>query len=124
MGTFSDSVANSWLDALCRNVSYANATVYVQLHTGAPGAAGTSNVAANTSRQQASFSAASSRAITNSGDVTWSNVSNTETYTHISLWSASSNGTFLGQDDLSSSAAVTAGDTFKILAGDLDLTIT
>jgi hypothetical protein len=124
MGTFSDTVVNAWLDALCRNVSYANATVYVQLHVGAPGAAGTSNVAANTTRQQASFSAASGRAITNSGDVTWSNVPNTETYTDVTLWSASTNGTYLGQDTLSANAAMVAGDTFKLAAGDLDLTLT
>ena len=41
MGTFSDTVANSWLDALARNTSYANATVYVKLHLGDPGSAGT-----------------------------------------------------------------------------------
>jgi hypothetical protein len=51
------------------------------------------------------------------------NVAATETYTHVSLWSASSGGTFLGSDDLSSSAAVTAGDTFRIPTGDLDVTI-
>jgi hypothetical protein len=50
-------------------------------------------------------------------------VSNTETYTHVSLWSASSGGTFLGSDDLPVSKAVTAGDTFTIAIGDLDLTI-
>lgn len=125
MGTFSDAVANSWLDALCRNTSYANATVYVQLHTGDPGSAGTANVAANTTRQQATFGAgAASRTISNTVAIEWTSVSNTETYSWISLWSASTNGTFLGRDDLSSTASVTAGDTFRIPIGDLDLTVT
>ena len=125
MGTFSDTVANSWLDALCRNTSYANATVYVQLHLGDPGSAGTSNLAAETDRVQATFgSAASGRAISNTAVIEWLAVSNTETYTWVSLWTASTSGTFLGRDDLSSSAAVTAGDTFRIPIGDLDLTIT
>jgi hypothetical protein len=125
MGTFADSVANSFLDAFARNVSYANAAVWVKLHLGDPGSAGTSNAAVETTRQQATFgSAAASRAISNTAVIEWLNVSTTETYTHISLWTASSAGTFLGRDDLSSSAAVTAGDTFRIPIGDLDLTFT
>lgn len=123
MGTFADGVANSFLDAFARNVSYANAAVWVKLHTGDPGSAGTSNAATETTRQQATFgSAAASRAISNTAVIEWLNVSTTETYTWISLWTASTAGTFLGRDDLSSSAAVTAGDTFRIPIGDLDLT--
>lgn len=125
MGTFADGVANSFLDAFARNVSYANAAVWVKLHTGDPGSAGTSNAATETTRQQATFgSAAASRAISNTAVIEWLNVSTTETYTWISLWTASTAGTFLGRDDLSSSAAVTAGDTFRIPIGDLDLTFT
>jgi hypothetical protein len=48
MGTFSDLVANSFLDAVARNVSYAEAAVWVKLHLGDPGSAGTTNAAANT----------------------------------------------------------------------------
>ena len=124
MGTVSDSVANSILDALMRGVVFDNDETWVKLHLGDPGSAGTSNAAAETTRKQVTCSAAASRAITNSAAVEWLNVSTSETYTHISLWSASTGGTFLGRDDLSSQAAVTAGDTFRIPAGDLDLTVT
>lgn len=124
MGTFSDLVANAWLDAVGNATSYSEAAVYVKLHTGDPGSAGTSNAATETTRQQASFSAASSRAMTNDAAIEWTNVSTSETYSWISLWDASSGGNFLGRDDLSSSAAVTAGDTFRIPVGDLDLTVT
>lgn len=125
MGTFSDAVANAFLDAFARNVSYANPAVWVKLHLGDPGSAGTSNAAAETTRKQGTFgSAASGRAISNTVAVEWTNVSTTETYTHVSFWDASTGGTFLGRDDLSSSAAVTAGDTFRIPIGDLDLTFT
>lgn len=125
MGTFSDAVANAWLDALARNTSYANAAVYVKLHTGDPGSAGTSNAATETTRQQATFgSAASGRAITNTAVIEWATVTTTETVTHVSLWSASSGGTFLGRDDLSSSAALTAGDGLRLPIGELDLTVT
>jgi hypothetical protein len=120
VGTFSDLVANAWLDAVCNATSYSEAAVYVQLHTGDPGSAGTSNVAGETDRVQASFSAAASRAITNDAVVEWLAVSTNETYTWISLWDASTSGNFLGRDDLSS----TAGDTFRIPVGDLDMSVT
>lgn len=124
MGTFAVGVRNAWLDAFARGVAYDNDEVWVKLHTGDPGAAGTNNAASETTRQQATFGdAASSGAITNTVALEWTNVSNTETYTHVSLWTASSAGTFLGSDDLSASAAVNAGDTFRIPVGDLDLSI-
>jgi hypothetical protein len=113
---------NGFLDALCRNVSYANAAVYVKLHTGDPGSAGTSNAAANTTRQAATFSAASAGAITTSADILWTNVPNAETYSHVSFWSASSGGTYLGNDDLNASKTVAVGDNFRIAAGSLTIT--
>lgn len=124
MGTFADGTANAFLDAFARNVSYANPAVWVKLHLGDPGSAGTSNPAAETTRQQATFgNAAASRAISNTVAIEWTNVSTSETYTHVSLWTASTAGTFLGKDDITS-AAVQAGDTFRIPVGDLDLTFT
>ena len=126
MGTFAEGERNKMLDAWAGRTTYtANAAVYAKLHTGDPGASGTSNAAANTTRQQVTFgSAAASGAISNTAAVEWTSVSTTETYTHVSFWTASSGGTFLGSDDLSSSAAVAAGDTFRIGVGDLDLTAT
>lgn len=125
MGTFSDLVANSWLDAVARNVSYAEAEFWVKLHLGDPGSAGTANPAVETTRKQATFGdAAATRAISNTAAAEWTNVSTTETYTHVSFWDASTAGNFLGRDDLSSPAAVTAGDTFRVPTGDLDLSVT
>lgn len=119
------ATANSWLDALCRSVTYTEpAAFYVKLHTGDPGAAGANNAAGETTRQTVTFSAASGGAITNSAAVTWTSVSTSETYSHVSFWDASTAGTFLGSDGLAVSRAVTAGDTFEIAIGDLDLSIT
>ena len=118
------AVANSILDALCRSVAWTDpAAFWVKLHLGDPGAAGTANAAANTTRQQATFSAASGGAITNSAALTWTAVSTTEIYTHVSFWDASTAGTFLGSDALNASRAITAGETFEIPAGDLDVTL-
>jgi hypothetical protein len=125
MGNFHNNVADAWLDAFARNVSYANAAIWVQLHIGDPGAAGTANPAANTARRQATFGTpAAGGVISNTALLEWLTVPNGETYTHISLWTATSGGTFLGNDQLSAPAAVTAGDTFRIPVGDLDLVLT
>ena len=126
MGSFAVGERNKMLDAITGRATYtASAAFYVKLHLGDPGAAGTSNPAAETTRQSVTFGdAAASGAISNTVAVTWTNVSTSETYTHVSFWTASSGGTFLGSDDLSSSAAVTAGDTMNIPVGDLDLTLT
>lgn len=116
--------ANAILDALCRSVAYSDPAAFcVKLHTGDPGAAGTANAAANTTRQAATMAAASAGATTNSADVVWTSVSNTETYSHVSFWSATSGGTFLGSKALTASKSVTAGDDFKIPAGDLDVSL-
>jgi hypothetical protein len=124
LGTYSDTAKNQMLEAQFRNVALQNASVYVKLHTGDPGSAGTSNAATETTRQVVTFAAAASGSIASNAAVTWTNVSTTETYSWVSLWTASSGGTFLGRDDLPSSKSVTAGDTFQINSGDLTLSIT
>lgn len=118
---FATATANAFLDALCRNVSYANSAVWVKLHTGDPGAAGTSNAAGNTTRMQATFGdAAASGLISNTVAVLWTNVSTSEDYTHFSLWTASSGGTFLASGTVTANA-VGAGDNFQAGIGDLDI---
>lgn len=117
--------ANAILDALCRSVAYSDpAAFYVKLHTGDPGVAGATAAAGETTRKLCTFSAASSGAITTSADLAWTNVSTTETYSHVSFWDAVAAGTFLGSDALDTARAVTAGDNFTILAGSVSLSIT
>jgi hypothetical protein len=114
------ATCNAFLDALCNNTSYAITEVWIKLHVGDPGAAGTSNPATETTRKQASFSAAASGAITSDGALSWTNVAGTEDYTHYTAWTASSGGTFLFSGTVTANAVV-AGDTFTIAVGDLDL---
>lgn len=104
-----------------RNTSFAVTTCYIKLHTGDAGEDGTTNAAANTTRQSVSFSAASSGSMSSSATVTWTSVPNTETYSHWSLWDASTAGNCLWTGALSSSASVTAGDTFQITSLTLSL---
>jgi len=108
------------LDTL-RNTSFAVAATYVKLHTGDAGEAGTTNAASETTRKAISFSAASSGSMASSATVEWTNVAATETYSHWSLWDASTAGNCLWTGALSSSAAVTAGDTFQITSLTLSL---
>lgn len=96
-------------------------TVYLKLHTDDPGEDGTANPAAETTRQSVSWSAAASGSIGSSATVTWTNVSTTEIYSHWSLWDNASTGNCLWTGGLSSSASVTAGDTFQITSLTLSL---
>jgi hypothetical protein len=110
----------AFLDTL-RNVSFAVTQPYVKLHLGVPGEAGTSNPAVEATRKSVSFSAASSGSMATSATITWTNVSTTETYSHWSLWDALTSGNCLWTGAFSSSAAVTAGDTFQITSLTLTL---
>lgn len=98
------------------------ASVFAKLHIGDPGEAGTANAAGETTRQSVSFGTASGGAVANDVAVTWTNVSTTEDYSHLSLWDASTAGNHLWNGTLTANA-VTAGDTFTIAVGDLDVTL-
>jgi hypothetical protein len=95
--------------------------VYIKLHTADAGEAGTSSAASETTRKVAAWATASSSSIATSATLEWTNVAATETYTHWSMWDASTAGNCLWTGALSSSAAVTAGDTFQITSLTLSL---
>jgi hypothetical protein len=118
--SISNYAENKLLDTL-RAQSFSVSNVYVKLHLGDPGEAGTSNAAAETTREEVTFSAASSGSMASSATVEWTNVSTTETYSHFSLWDNLTAGNCLWTGALSSSAAVTAGDTFQITSLTLTL---
>ena len=96
-------------------------TVYVKLHLGDPGEAATSNAAVEDTRKAASWATAASGSIVTSATIEWTNVSTTETYSHWSLWDASTAGNALWSGALATTAAVTAGDTFQITSLTLTL---
>lgn len=118
--TISNYAELAFLDTF-RNVSLAVAQPYTKLHLGDPGEDGTANAAAETTRKSTSFSAASAGAMVTSAVVTWTNVSNTEVYTHWSLWDAATVGNCLWSGAFSASASVTAGDTFQMTSLTLTL---
>lgn len=104
-------VVNGWLDG-----TFSTTNAWVKLHTADPGAAGaTAAAAGDTTRKQATMAAASagSKAMTGTAGP-WTNVSTTETLTHISLWSLVSAGTFQGSAALSASQAWVNTNTFTL----------
>ena len=115
--------ANATLNAMGNNTSFAVATAYVQLHTAAPGAAGTSNVATETTRKAVSFGAASSGTITNDADVSWTNIAGSQDATHFTVWDASSAGNFLWSGTITANG-YTAGDTYVFPSGSFSASFT
>ena len=112
-----DTIENELIDHILGTGAYtAPSNVYVKLHLGDPGEAGTANPAAETTRTVATFSAASGGSADLSATVSWTSVSNSETYSHWSLWDASTAGTALLYGALDSTVAVTAGDNFDLTA--------
>lgn len=117
----STATANSLLAALFQQTAYSATAVWLQLHTGAPGPAGTSNVATNNTRKNATAAfgtSPSGGSIANDTIIgPWTSVPASETYTHASLWTASTAGTFIASGAITASA-VTAGDDFQVPVGD------
>lgn len=121
---FAVNTANLILDLLLRAVTYtAPAGCFAKLHTAAPGAAGTTAAATETTRKSVSTAGvASAGANTSNAAMTWTAVAGSEDYTHFSVWSAVTAGTFLFSGTITANPVV-AGDTFTIAAGDFDVSI-
>src|SRR5579875_1576288 len=122
----SAAVADAVLASILNDAAFTSyGPVYVQLHTGAPGAAGTANVAGESTRESAgsnpAFATPSGGITSNLNVITWTSVSTTETYTNITLWSAATGGTFIASGTITASA-VTAGQNFSIPVGGLSVT--
>jgi hypothetical protein len=116
---FASAIVNGWLDG-----TFATATCFVKLHTADPGSAGaTAAAAGSTTRVQATMAAASagSKAMTSMAS-SWTNGGTSETLSHISLWTASSAGTFNASAALSSSKAWASGDTFSLTSLSIAIT--
>lgn len=119
-------MAEGWGPAGAGTALDAAAAAYpwVKMHIGAPGANGTANAAAETTRKQASWNATGSDGIIeNSGQLQWTNVAGSEDWTHFTTWSASTAGSF-GWSGTVTADALTAGNTATIAAGGLTTSVT
>ena len=119
----SSYLANAWLDALGNATSFSVTTVYIKLHVGDPGAAGTSNPATETTRKSVSFAAASAGAIASDADITWTNIAGSQDATHFTAWDNATTGNFLFSGTITGNA-YEAGDTYTIASGNLSASLT
>ena len=119
----SSYTATAVLNAIGNNTSFAVATAYLKLHVGAPGSAGTTNAATETTRKAVSFGTASAGAISNDAQVQWTSIAGSQDATHWSLWDDPTGGNFLGSGAITANA-YTAGDTLTFAIGDIDLAFT
>jgi len=116
-------LANSLLNALGNNTAYAVTNVYVKLHVGDPGAAGTSNAATETTRKAVSFASASAGSIASDADVTWTNISGSQDATFFTAWDSIDAGSFLFSGTITGNP-YTAGDTYTISSGSFVTSLT
>lgn len=104
------SHANAIINVL-RGTTYTGlAGLFLQLHTGDPGAAGTANVSAVTTRNALTLAAPSGGSSALSSLAAY-NMTATETISHFTLWTASTAGTFIGSGQLAAAKPVNNGDT-------------
>lgn len=97
-------------------------TLYVKGHIGDPGDSGLNNAAGETTRKAVTLGTPSSVAgayeAANTSLVEWLNASTSETWTHVTLWSASSGGTCWFVDN-PADIVIVAGNTISIDVGAL-----
>lgn len=88
----------------------------VQLHTGAPGSAGTANVSSTTTRPSVTWNSPSAGSVSASNQPAWTNWAGTdgEVDTDISFWSASVAGTFGLSMQLNASVTMDTGDSLTL----------
>jgi hypothetical protein len=94
---------------------------FVKLHIGDPGAAGTANPSAVTTRNAIAFAAPSAGSMALSSLSTYS-MTTSETITHVSIWDASTAGNFVESWPLTSSVAVVNGSVLSFTAFTLSFT--
>lgn len=121
VGASGANLVHKWLNILRGTAFTVPSGVFMQIHKGQPGSAGTSNVSAQTARSQVSFAAPSAGAIALTGTPPSFNITATETISHVSFWSAASGGEFLWSADMTASKSVEAGDTLTITSAGLGI---
>ena len=137
MADLSDFFENKIGDHMLRNQAYTPpATVYVALFTASTGLEANSGVTGEVTggsyaRQSISLSAFSAGASSNSADITfptatadWGVVTHAAIVDHATNTTWGTNVNVLMWDALVASKTVNNGDTFKFLAGELDVTFT
>ena len=136
MSAFSDYYENKIIDHMLRNQAFTPpTTVYVALFTSTTGLEANSGITGEVSggsyaRQAVTLTAASAGASENNADITfptasasWGTVTALAIVDHATNTTWGTNVNVLMYGTLTASKAVGNGDTFKILAGNIDVTV-
>jgi len=125
MAEFSDYMENKIIEVM-RATNFVAVAAYVALYTTDPTDAdtGTEVTGGSYARQLAGLSAASGGASSNAADIVFPTATaDWGTVTHVGLRDAVTAGNLFMHSALDTPKTVANGDTFKINAGDLDVTI-
>lgn len=115
VGLHAVNLANKILDHYRGGTSWTQPSgIYVQLHTGDPGSAGTANLSANTTRVRINFGAATAGAIALTGTAPQWTATATETLSHLSFWDAITAGNVLDSSQAATPRGVVPGDTVTL----------
>lgn len=113
---------NAWLNHTFRAATYTAPTgVYAKAHVGDPGATGTANPSAQTTRYQVTFAAAAGGAIAmnNNPEII---LTATETITHVSFWDAPTGGNCLWTAAALTPKSGALGDAVRLASLNLAIT--
>jgi hypothetical protein len=133
MGSLSDYSEQQWINHLCGTAYTAAATVYLALCTADPTDAGTGASmsecanANNYARATCAFAAAASRAIANTGTVTFNTASGS--WGTASYWAVLDSGThgagnMLAHGSITTPKAIVNGNTPSMAAGQISISVT
>ena len=127
MSAMSDYLENAVLDHVLRNTAYtAPTTVYVALFTTSPGESGSGTEVSGGAyvRKAVTFGAAASGQISNSLDLEFDQATASwGTVSHIGIMDASTAGNLLFHGALAVSKAIDSGDIFRIVTGELTVSL-
>ena len=123
----SNYLENALINVTLRATAYtAPTTVYVALFTTDPtdAGSGTEVTGGSYARTSVTFAAPSNGVTTNNADVTFPTcTSSWGVVTHLGIYDALTTGNLLYHTPLDSSKTVDSGDVFKILSGNLSVTL-
>jgi len=127
MAEISNYLENALINGTLRATSYtAPAAVYVSLHTADPTDAGTGAEVSGGSyvRRAATFGAPSNGVSTTTADITYPvATADYGTVGWIGIWDALTSGNLLYHTPLNIAKTISTGDTFKIVSGNLTVTL-
>jgi len=125
------TISNQWeieiLDHIYNNAAApAIVTPYIALHDGDPGETGANEVTGGAyARQAGAFGAATAGAVSNTATIDFTGMP-AATVTHVGVWdssTATATTNFVWGGALTASRVVGAGATFRIVIGNLDVTL-